>query len=726
MKMAGRVEYGERAFEQDAMAAMRGDIVRALVELITNADDAYGDGQDLIEIVVRATTAGDGIDTVRMPWAVEVHDRAKGLDAEGLKSCFAVLGGTNEEFQGGGQVRGLFGRGAKDVAALGHVRFEAVREGKYNRLDLTRVGDWSLLEPVDALPKESILEALGLSRGEAGLTATVFVAKPTKVPGRTALVERLSDHAQLRNLLRRREVLLTDSRESGQRMVLEPREDRGELIIDSAFAVGAYGDVSLRVRKLPVRVTKPLTDHSEHGILISGSNATYENTLFSFTGRPEAGWIAGEVVAPQIEALVRAFDDDQATEENPQRLVARDRDGLVREHPFFKELQRQCSIRLLPVLDRLAGDGGRARRPGERLNRAFAAAQKALSMQMREMLREIDEAEPIGPGPSTDHVSEIAVIPAKLFLHPGEERTLTVRLAGTTPRPFEAEIVRCNPAGLLEITQTGSEQRRHPRLEAMSSTIRISAGTELGEAQLRTQSGDAVAYAELVVVEASDHGAVEVTELGFERQRYSVSPERARNLLLRAPISDLDLSIQVHAEPTNVSIPQPSHSMQPSTDGRHVEARIRVEATKHLGPVTISAVADDGRRATCTVDVVERAPAQGLDLTVELRGQSHPVRRATAEYLEGRVNVIVYGGHQTLKSLLGPYDEKKERYKGEDDPAARAVLAEVIGLELANLLVEREVLRRPEFSWDAARVLNRQRERAGRLIAVAQGALEDR
>ena len=37
------LEYGARAFQQDAVAAMRGEIIRALIETITNSDDAYRD-----------------------------------------------------------------------------------------------------------------------------------------------------------------------------------------------------------------------------------------------------------------------------------------------------------------------------------------------------------------------------------------------------------------------------------------------------------------------------------------------------------------------------------------------------------------------------------------------------------------------------------------------------------------------------------------------------------
>ena len=37
----GKIRYEARAFQQDAQLAMSGDPLKALIELITNADDAY-------------------------------------------------------------------------------------------------------------------------------------------------------------------------------------------------------------------------------------------------------------------------------------------------------------------------------------------------------------------------------------------------------------------------------------------------------------------------------------------------------------------------------------------------------------------------------------------------------------------------------------------------------------------------------------------------------------
>ena len=40
-KDQGKLVYTTRAFLDEARDAMRGDVLRALIELITNADDAY-------------------------------------------------------------------------------------------------------------------------------------------------------------------------------------------------------------------------------------------------------------------------------------------------------------------------------------------------------------------------------------------------------------------------------------------------------------------------------------------------------------------------------------------------------------------------------------------------------------------------------------------------------------------------------------------------------------
>jgi len=110
-----RVEYTTRAFGQDAEAAMRGDIVRALVELLTNSDDAYRGSHGRIFVTIAKTDpARYGLERAeKHPLTVSVQDSAGGLSPQDMERHFGKLGGQNEGidtlFITGGIVADRFG-----------------------------------------------------------------------------------------------------------------------------------------------------------------------------------------------------------------------------------------------------------------------------------------------------------------------------------------------------------------------------------------------------------------------------------------------------------------------------------------------------------------------------------------------------------------------------------------------------------------------------------------
>lgn len=84
MSRSGKIIYSDFAFKTDAKEAMRGKIDRALVELITNADDAYGDVAGPIEV---------RIDSAIEPFTfiATVTDRAIGISAGDMISAFTTM-----------------------------------------------------------------------------------------------------------------------------------------------------------------------------------------------------------------------------------------------------------------------------------------------------------------------------------------------------------------------------------------------------------------------------------------------------------------------------------------------------------------------------------------------------------------------------------------------------------------------------------------------------------
>ena len=148
-----RVLYGGRAFSQDAAAAMKANIVRGIIELLTNCDDAYGDspnGKVRIEVEHRRNK----------PWRVIVRDRAGGMRAARMKEAIGGLGGRTSGFESGADVRGNLGRGAKDLAAFGDVVFESVCDGRYSCMTLEMDGSYD--DPLDRSVTADDRDRLGI------------------------------------------------------------------------------------------------------------------------------------------------------------------------------------------------------------------------------------------------------------------------------------------------------------------------------------------------------------------------------------------------------------------------------------------------------------------------------------------------------------------------------------------------------------------------------------
>lgn len=137
---SGTVDYTGRAFHQDAIEAMRSDIVRGLIELITNSDDAYASlaserlGKISVEVEHRKG----------QPWLAIVRDRACGMTAEVMKARLKQLGGRTSGFESGESRRGNLGRGAKDLAAFGEVTFESIVDKEYACFRLHPNGTYDL------------------------------------------------------------------------------------------------------------------------------------------------------------------------------------------------------------------------------------------------------------------------------------------------------------------------------------------------------------------------------------------------------------------------------------------------------------------------------------------------------------------------------------------------------------------------------------------------------
>jgi hypothetical protein len=715
LETSGRVEYGARAFGQDADLAIRGDVTRALIELITNSDDAYASAQGGIKISVQATSDPE------FPVRIVVQDSATGLDAEGLKECFAVLGGQKADNATARQARGLLGRGAKDVASLGRVEFHAIKNGAYSCLRLSAEGDWNLTD-VNSAPSDADLQLLDLGPGENGLTNVLWVRRDVAVPSRIKLQQQLSTHAQLRDLVDRRAVVLSDDRVEPFLVQLSALERRGDVELDLDLNVHGYDvPAHLTLRKLPRKAAGSVGPYSEHGLLVRSGVTTFENTWFGLEGSPEANFFAGEVDAPEIAEVIRAFDvrDELG---GPFRLLARDRDGLVPTHPYRQALARAVVEVVKPVFDEMAKSMDARKRQGESLSRAFKVASDALKDQLNRALDEIEDDNPRGGG--TSAADDFVLIPPRRVAKPGESLVFTLRSKSEPKTPAVATIESDSDAVLGGCVVSHEGWKPHSRLEAVQTQVYASAGNEEGSGVIRITAGERTTQATVIVRNTDDDDEVAPDGLELSPAAAKMAPTRGRKLRLRAPMSLDGVDVALAYTGIDLASVPPLVTLAPEIDGRWVEAQVGLRASNLRGEGYLEATVEGWESAHAKIVVDETAGRGGLGLEITLSGHKSPVRRVELINEQGLIRITVYAFHPTFGGLFGKYDDAAAKFAQEDSPTSRAVLAEVIAGELAAHLTERDYAKRPDQLNDAPRVLRRRAEFQSRFLTVAHKALQ--
>lgn len=679
MAERGRVEYTGRAFHQDAMEAMRGDIVRAVIELLTNADDAY-----VGEVSNRQQKISVEFEHRRgQPWRVVVRDRACGMSPDELRDRIALLGGRTSGFELGEERRGNLGRGAKDVAAFGEVTFESVKSGAYGQLTLSRDGNWTLEH---RRVTEEDRRLLGIPHG-SGTVVTITVKPPTRCPNHSTLKRRISQHYQLRGILsdplRRVELLnLTD----GQRDLLTYSPPPSTTILEETVRVPGYpaAEARLRIRRLAERQDAgPDDDGRPNGILIRGRRAIYENTLFRFEGNPAAGWFAGDLICPYIDDLAREYDDRLAAGEPPAPpnnvpIITRRRDGLTPTHPFVRALRQVVEERLGELV---ADEEAKARRDEGFLDENARATLDRLAREVAQLvsdeLRDI-EAEAL-PGAGAGEVPTLAIIPPEAYAYMDEDRTLSVVARRDDLSALPAE-VEADPVGVVELLSPSIALEPHTkRPEMLIGQLRIRPLIE--DAVILTVRADtrrASAFVEVrpprVVVEEE----IEPPEgLEFERSTYTVSIHRERGLELRAPaslVADVGPEVRVESSNQAVIVRSPLVHLRLDEGLEFYRGSVRIEARALVPSAQVTARTGHVSASTrIRVTRHEEGPIFKIRLDRSDMGFWRAVHEEETDEHGNRVQVIKLAAlHPALRPFLG------DRNEGMNTPVCRGLIAEAV------------------------------------------------
>lgn len=710
----GQLEYLPRAFNQDAQQAMRGDIIRALVELLTNADDAYEakGGEILIQITKE-----------KEKFRISVLDKAIGLTSVNLIKNFTRIGEQNEKFNSDTGTRGLFGRGAKDITAFGTATFSVIKDGKYSEIEIDgKTYTWKLIFEDQDL-SENDLKSREFTKNTNGLKASILIDNTANLPTTNKLIEKLQSHAQLRDLINRNTVFLKDSRNNSN-IRLKYDFPESTIIFDKEFDVQGYNKkVRLQISRLKTKENSQVSEYSRHGILIKGKGACYENSFLHLNTRPEVGWITGNLIAPEIDELVRAVDkpDYVQTAENSTRLIDRDRDGLVREHKYFRALCTLFERVLVPVLNDIANEEGATRRESAELRKKFDSLEKVMGGILQKLLNESESGE-LPLGDDLDPGSHpILIIPPKKVMVQGESATFTIRVNKKIDKDL---IIFTNSsteiADLILDEKNKINWLEHPRLELLQTNITLSA-KKIGRTTLSAATNELVAKSEVIIVEKLPIKSLDPKGLEFVYPERNMPPLSKKRIDIIAPISAVGERVVVRSDGGLVELSEP-RALVSEPNGNYAITSTYAVSSEETGRTVITALLSKDS-TTCILKVEESSRSKKPSVRFELNGQSNPPRRVDTQIEDGQLVVKIFGCHKSLEKIFGEF--RNSKFVNETSIQGIVTISEILSSQLSIYAVEREAELHPDRFPDAASFFVRQAERSAVLISSIQAMLFD-
>ncbi len=437
----GTLNRTRRGYEQDLELVMGNDPIRAIVELVTNADDAYSampaglKRKIRIEIERRRQTAG----------IICVKDRGYSMSQAEAIQRLGEEGGRTSGFESGEERRGLLGRGAKDIVHFGAVEWELKsRGGEHSKF-------W--LEYDQGPTQKWTSQPIGKSEPrDCGTTVTLEIQQRFQMRTHETLARLLTRHFSLRPILldrQNREVTLVDKGQLSRQQHLVYEPPTGKVIAENEkVAIPGYPDQFATINLVE---TEQSLDDGEpiefwrHSLVIISGRTAYDVFVGKFRREPwqsYLGKLCGEVNVPFINQLIREFDDKRENEEdpgmeNPISLLKRDRSGLVDKshHPFMKALTQAIEEFLQPHLERIRKESEAG---SVSVNDDTKKRNRNLGSLLGRLIQEeeLDIEGGAGVGGNLPPIG-LSVIPTTVNVEPGRAATVTIRFK---PSPDHSDV----------------------------------------------------------------------------------------------------------------------------------------------------------------------------------------------------------------------------------------------------------------------------------------------
>ena len=501
-RISRRLQYADRFGLQQADQAIKKDLVRALVELITNSDDSYRrlesrgvptTGRIIVEIQRK-----------RQRSVIKVTDFAEGMDGDKLDRAVGIYAEATSGFSKGAQVRGYFGRGIKDaILGLGEGIVTGTVDNQRHRASL------SIRKNSPHYEAQDPIDPGGDPQPNSTKVEVTVLRDDIRIPFFDNLRRQVSHHFALRDIItsQQRTVILKNLNASGlvdREYALTYQFPQGQRVHKATLDIPDFKtscDVVLYRSNVPLDTPREQGYVAQAGLLIKSANAILDNTLLKFDGDVNAQRFYGVVKCPQLDELLR----------RDEPVITATRDGLDRAHPFVSKLFAACE-ELLEEFVNIEARKARAaqhRTKNKELQQKLQTAVSKLNDIAREELSELGE---VDPNPNEPKVPEggFGFVPEYVSVLTAQKKSLILRgLTRIIPEGSTVNITSDTP-NVEVLTPTVVLQPRDD-YEWMNESKVVLEGVQVGAEAIITAECDGLATEALArVVARIEHSKSDV------------------------------------------------------------------------------------------------------------------------------------------------------------------------------------------------------------------------
>ncbi len=449
MTRSRKLQYADRVALQQADQAIRKDVLRALVEIITNSNDSYS----RIEDAGLQTSEANGeiiIDVLRKHKnsVIRVRDFAEGMDDARMDVVVGTYGEATSGLKEDKHVRGMWGRGLKDaIFGLGYGYVNSVRDGNLYRSSLLLkdgVPTFNLDDPIPAT--EELRTKHGIPEGNGTEIEIIVSREDVKMPQFENMRNYLQRHFELRTIMANPARLiilrnLASLHNVKHEYVLSYKPPKGELVLDERFQIegfSASAHLQLLRSKVQLSTRGEEGDYADAGLLVISRDTIISLTMLKFENDPYASFFYGSINCDYLHDLLK----------NDEPVLTATRDGINWTHPFAKALKHEVETRIEPLVqverehamqdEQMKLD----KRLRKKLDKTLRELNVIASSELSDGRNAPSDGRRVEPPPAG-----LEFVPVRIYVQTGQSVTLTLRahISGRIHNGATAFVVSDNP-----------------------------------------------------------------------------------------------------------------------------------------------------------------------------------------------------------------------------------------------------------------------------------------